>query len=186
MAIGPGFRGVLDAARAGADWAYEVLYRDLAPSVIGYLRGQGAPEPEDGASEVFVGMVRSIGSFEGDERAFRAWVFSIAHKRLIDQRRRRARRPEQVIDPSELTKRALETEVLDPGQEIQARLPGPAARALLDLSQDQRAVILLRVVADLSVAEVAQILDKSQGGVKTLQRRGLRALAKALEGEGVS
>jgi RNA polymerase sigma-70 factor, ECF subfamily len=47
-------------------------------------------------------------------------------------------------------------------------------------------VILLRIVADLSVAEVAEILGKSQGGVKTLQRRGLRALSKTLKGEGVS
>jgi RNA polymerase sigma factor (sigma-70 family) len=70
--------------------------------------------------------------------------------------------------------------------EVQARLPGPAARALLGLSADQRAVILLRIVADLSVAEVAEILGKSQGGVKTLQRRGLRALSKTLKGEGVS
>src|SRR5215207_6255920 len=186
MTIGPGFPGVLEAARARADWAFEVLYRDLAPSVIGYLRGQGAPEPEDAASEVFVGMVRNIGSFEGDERAFRTWVFSIAHRRLIDQRRRRARRPERITDPSKLTDRALKTEALRPGQEIQARLPGPPARALLELSPDQRAVILLRVVADISVAEVAQILGKSQGAVKTLQRRALRALAKTLKGEGVS
>jgi RNA polymerase sigma-70 factor, ECF subfamily len=107
MTIGPGFPGLLAAARAGADWAFEVLYRDLAPSVIGYLRGQGAPEPEDTASEVFVGMVRNIGSFEGDERAFRTWVFSIAHRRLIDQRRRRARRPEEITDPAELTERVL-------------------------------------------------------------------------------
>jgi RNA polymerase sigma factor (sigma-70 family) len=186
MTIGPGFPRVLEAARARADWAFEALYRDLAPSVIGYLRGQGAPEPEDAASEVFVGMVRNIGSFEGDERAFRTWVFSIAHRRLIDQRRRRARRPEEITDPSELTERVLDTEASPPGQEIQARLPGPAARALLDLSADQRAVILLRVVADLSVAEVAEILGKSQGGVKTLQRRAFRALARTLKGEGVS
>lgn len=185
MTVGPPFPGVLEAARAGADWAFEVLYRDLAPSVIGYLRGQEAPEPEDAASEVFVGMVRNINSFEGDERAFRTWVFSIAHNRLIDQRRRRARRPVVVTDPSELTERAP-SGAPPPGQEIQARLPGPAARALLDLSPDQRAVVLLRVVADLSVAEVAEILGKSLGGVKALQRRALGALAKSLQGEGVS
>ena len=186
MAIGPGFPGVLEAARAGADWAFEVLYRDLAPSVIGYLRGQGAHEPEDAASEVFVGIVRNVGSFQGDERTFRTWVFSIAHRRLIDQRRRRARRPEKITDPSELDERVLKTEASGHGYELQARLPGPAARGLLDLPADQRAVILLRVVADLSVAEVAEILGKSQGGVKTLQRRGLRALAKALQEESVS
>jgi RNA polymerase sigma factor (sigma-70 family) len=186
MTIGPGFPGVLEAARSGADWALEVLYRDLAPSVLGYLRGQGAAEPEDVASEVFVGVVRNISSFEGDERAFRAWTFSIAHNRLIDQRRHGSRHPERLTDPARLTERLSESLVRDAEQEIQGRLPGPAARAVLGLSPDQRAVVLLRVVADLSVADVASILGKSEGAVKTLQRRALRALARALEGEGVS
>jgi RNA polymerase sigma factor (sigma-70 family) len=60
------------------------------------------------------------------------------------------------------------------------------ARAMKALSSDQRAVLLLRILADLSVAEVASILGKSQGAVKTLQRRGLRSLVRQLEGEGVS
>jgi RNA polymerase sigma factor (sigma-70 family) len=186
MTIGVGFPDVLRGARAGAEWALEVIYRDLAPTVIGYLRGQGAPDPEDVASEVFVGMVRNIASFEGDERAFRAWVFSIAHNRLVDQRRRRSRRPERLTDPAELTGSMTEGLVAEADQEIEARIPGPAARAVLTLPPDQRAVALLRVVADLSVAEVSSILDKSEGAVKALQHRALRRLARELEGEGVS
>jgi RNA polymerase sigma factor (sigma-70 family) len=186
MAIGIGFPGVLSAAQAGADWALEAVYRDLAPSVIGYLRGQGAREPEDVASEVFVGMVRGIRSFEGDERAFRAWVFSIAHNRLVDDRRRLSRRREQVTDPAEFTGRIAENLVADTEQEIEGRIGGPAARAVLRLSPDQRAVVLLRVVADLSVADVSSVLGKSEGAVKTLQRRALKRLARELEGEGVS
>jgi RNA polymerase sigma factor (sigma-70 family) len=186
MTIGAGFPDVLRGARTGAEWALEAIYRDLAPIVIGYLRGQGVADPDDVASEVFVGMVRNIATFEGDERAFRAWVFSIAHNRLIDQRRRRSRRPEQLTDPAELTGSLAEGLVADADRELEARVPGPAGRAVLTLPPDQRAVVLLRVVADLSVTEVSSILGKSEGAVKALQRRALRRLARELEGEGVS
>jgi len=186
MAIGSGFPDVLRAARAHAEWALEELYRDLAPSVIGYLRGQGVPDPEDLASEVFVGVVRNIASFEGDEQAFRAWVFSIAHRRLVDERRRRSRRPERLTDPAEFSGPMAEGLVGDSELELEQRLAGPAAEAVLGLSPAQRAVVLLRVIADLSVADVASILGKSEGAVKTLQRRALRRLARKLEGKGVS
>ena len=186
MAIGSGFPDVLRAARADAEWALEQLYRDLAPGVIGYLRGQGVPDPEDLASEVFVGVVRKIASFEGDEQAFRAWVFSIAHRRLVDERRRRSRRPERLTDPTEFTGPMVEGLVGGSAQEIENRIAGPAAETVLSLPPDQRAVVLLRVIADLSVADVASILGKSEGAVKALQRRALRRLARMLEGEGVS
>jgi RNA polymerase sigma factor (sigma-70 family) len=186
MTIGVRFPDVLRGARAGADWALETLYQDLAPSVIGYLRGQGVREPDDLASEVFVGVVHNIGSFEGDERAFRAWVFSIAHNRLVDQRRRLSRRPEQLMDPADFTGPMAETLARDAEQEIEGRIAGPAASAVLTLPPDQRAVVLLRVVADFSVADAASILGKSEGAVKALQRRALRRLARELEGKGVS
>jgi RNA polymerase sigma factor (sigma-70 family) len=186
MTIGVAFPDVLSGARAGADWALEALYRDLAPGVLGYFRGQGVPDPEDLASEVFVGIVRNIASFEGDERAFRTWVFSIAHHRLVDHRRRRSRRHELLTDPAELTGPAAADLVGEPEYELEERIPGPAAVAVLNLPPDQRSVVLLRVVADLSVAEVSSILGKSEGAVKALQRRALRRLARELEGEGVS
>jgi RNA polymerase sigma-70 factor (ECF subfamily) len=186
MAIGVEFPDVLRGARAGADWAVATLYRDLAPSVIGYLKGHGVPEAEDVASDVFVGVIQGIGSFEGDERAFRAWVFSIAHNRLVDQHRRLSRRRELLTDPVAFTGPLAEGLVGDAEQEIEAHITGPAARALLRLSPDQRAVLLLRVVADLSVADVSSILGKSEGAVKALQRRALRRLARQLEREGVS
>lgn len=186
MTIGIGFRAILRGARSGADWALEALYRDLAPSVLGYIKGHGVPEPEDLASEVFVGMVRRIASFEGDERAFRAWVFTIAHNRLVDQRRRLARRREQATDPAELEGPIMDSLDQDAEDELQARIPGPAALAVLRLSPDQRAVVLLRVVADLSVTEVSAVLGKQEGAVKALQRRALRTLARELERQGVS
>ena len=82
MATGLPFDDVLGAAQAGAAWAFEVLYRDLAPAVTGYLRLHGAAEPDDLASETFIGVFTSLSGFAGDEAALRGWVFTIAHRAL--------------------------------------------------------------------------------------------------------
>ncbi len=82
--IGPGFASVLVAAQTGAPWALERLYHGFSPVVLGYMRIQGAADPEDLTNEVFLGVLRRIGSFEGDEEKFRSWIFTIAHSRLID------------------------------------------------------------------------------------------------------
>ena len=87
------FESVLAAARTGSPRAHERIFRALAPVVHGYLRLQGATEPEDLTSEVFLAVLRNLGSFDGDEPGFRSWVFTIAHRRLLDERRRAVRRP---------------------------------------------------------------------------------------------
>src|SRR3954462_2970118 len=88
MRTGLPFDDVLVAAPAGAGWAFEVLYRDLAPSVTGYLRLHGAAEPDDLASETFLGVFTGLAGFRGDEAGLRAWVVTIAHRRLLDDWRR--------------------------------------------------------------------------------------------------
>jgi RNA polymerase sigma factor (sigma-70 family) len=93
VTLGVGFNGVLAAAQAGAAWAFRALYDDLAPVVTGYLRLHGASDPDDVASETFLGVSRNLARFTGDEDAFRSWVFTIAHRRLLDDRRRKGRQP---------------------------------------------------------------------------------------------
>ena len=91
------FQALLEAARRGNEAAWAEIYRDLSPAVLGYLRGSGAPEPEDILGEVFLEVARDVAKFEGDQRRFKAWVFTIAHHRLIDARRRVGRRPVQLV-----------------------------------------------------------------------------------------
>lgn len=183
--IGANFPAVLDLAQRRDERALEVLYRDLAPAVLGYLRAQGAAEPEDVASEVFISLVRGLGSFEGDERAFRSWAFTIAHHRMVDERRRTIRRPEEPMELPRLALVAGGSATVE--REVLARVGGTQALAILDsLTEDQRAVVLLRILMDLSVAEVASILDKREGAVKTLQRRALARLAASVSPEPVS
>ena len=182
MAIGEGFDALLVAAQRGEPSALGALYRDLAPAVLGYLRGRGVPDPEDVAAEAFVHLVRSIERFDGDEAGFRSFVFTIVHRRMLDAGRRARRRLDEPWDTFELAPAgpvapAAEEEALD-------SLAAERAMRLLDgLTDDQRSVVLLRVLADLPVAEVARVLGKEPGAVKTLQRRALASLARALVAE---
>lgn len=168
---------MLKAAQAGAVWAFERLYAQLAPAVSGYLRMQRAAEPDDLTSEVFLGVFRGLGTFRGSEQQFRSWVFTIAHRRLQDERRRAARRPYLAS--------TTDAEEQRPGGDAEQ----DALNALGEqwvvqvserLSPDQRTVLLLRVVADLSADEVAAITGKTVGAVRALQRRALEALRRQL------
>ncbi len=88
--IGVDFPDVLAAAQAGEEWAFAVLYREYAPSVIGFLRARVGSEADDVAQSVWLEVARCIGRFEGDESAFRAWLFTIVRRRLINEFLRRA------------------------------------------------------------------------------------------------
>ena len=177
------FDGVLAAAQRGAPWALERIFTALSPVVTGYLRVQGAHEPEDLASEVFVAVLRNVGSFQGDEPGFRSWVFTIAHRRILDERRKLGRRPvlTTLSDASELPSADDVEEIVDRAQRTER------VRALCErLSPDQRDVLLLRLLGRLTVDEVAAALGKTPEAVKALQRRGFRAVGRLLELEGVS
>jgi RNA polymerase sigma factor (sigma-70 family) len=176
------FDAVLAAARAGEARGVERIFLALSPVVEGYLRLQGAAEPQDLTSEVFLAMVRNIGSFQGDEASFRSWVFTIAHRRLLDERRRATRRPAPAPLDAAYHHRAgddVERSALD-------AVATEQVRALCErLGPNQRDVLLLRLLGQLTVEEAADVLDKSPGAVKALQRRGFRALARLIEREGV-
>jgi RNA polymerase sigma-70 factor (ECF subfamily) len=178
MRTGLPFDDVLVAAQAGAPWAFEVLYRDLSPRVTGYLRLHGAAEPDDLASETFIGVFTGLAGFSGDEDALRSWVFTIAHRRLVDDWRRRSRRPQVTDDPEDLSGLVggdVEDDVL-----VQVGIDD-VHRLCATLPDDQRTVILLRILADLTVEQVASVMGRSAASVKALQRRGLRALRGQLE-----
>jgi RNA polymerase sigma-70 factor (ECF subfamily) len=176
------FDAVLVAAQAGAPWGFERIFTALGPVVRGYLRLQGSAEPDDLTSEVFVAVLRNIGSFSGDEAGFRSWVFTIAHRRLIDERRRAMRL--QAVVP-------LEDDFDMPAPDDVAgtaldHLGVERVRGLCErLVPDQRDVLLLRLLGRLMVDEVAEVLGKTPGAVKALQRRGFRAIGRILEKEGV-
>jgi RNA polymerase sigma factor (sigma-70 family) len=176
------FDAVLEAGHRGESWAFDQIFRALAPRVAAYLGAQGCAEPDDVTSEVFLGVLRNITRFRGDEAAFRSWVFTIAHRRLTDERRRIGRRP--AFEP--LTA-AVEMGAPDDVEDTVIRSLGTdRVRALCErLGRGQRDVLLLRLVAQLTVEDVATVLDKTPGAVKALQRRGFRSIRRVLEQERV-
>jgi len=153
-----------DVVDAGA------VYRDLAPAVLGFLRAERARDPEDLLGEVFLQVTRDLPRFRGDRDALRRWVFTIARHRIVDDYRRRSRRP-QLLD-GELPDIAAPppAEALDP----------ELVDALALLTDDQRDVIVLRFVADLAIDDVARITKRKIGAVKALQHRALSALGRTL------
>jgi RNA polymerase sigma factor (sigma-70 family) len=176
------FSKLLEAARAGDERAWEEIFEGLAPIVLGYLRAKGAPDPEDILGETFLQVARDISKFDGEEPGFRSWVFTIAHHRLIDARRYAARRPVELsAEPPEPGERAD-----DAAEEALARIGiERVERILAGLSEDQRAVLLLRFVVDMSIEDVAKAVGKRPGAVKALQRRGLAAVKRLLARKGV-
>lgn len=169
------------AAQAGGNWAFGRLWQELAPVVHAYAQARGAREPDDTTSEVFLAAFSRIDRFRGDGRAFRAWLFTIAHHKTVDGRRRGPGAREAPADVVDDGRRAPSAE-----QEALARLGTAEVHRLLDgLTPDQRAVLLLRIVGELTLAETAAVLGRPVSVVKALQHRGLARLRRELSGRAV-
>lgn len=147
------------------------VYRQLAPAVLGYLRGQRVPEPDDVLGEVFLQVARSLPRFRGDGgEELRRWVFTIARNRVIDDARRRSRR-------DRLGRIGRAPDEAAPSEPIDREL----LRAMGALTHEQREVVALRFVADLSLEDVARITGRTTGAVKAMQARALANLARILD-----
>ncbi|MFN8024537.1 MAG: RNA polymerase sigma factor [Acidimicrobiales bacterium] len=185
------FATVLARACGGDGSAWEILYRWLAPAVAGYLRVQGARDVDDVTSEVFLALVRNVERFRGGPAQFRSFTFVIAHRRLQDERRARyradARSSSEPIDDQ--THGGHETPGSDAADAADAALAALGADRVVArcnrLVPDQRDVVLLRIIGDLSVDEVAEALGKTSGAVKQLQRRAFENLRKEISSEAV-
>jgi RNA polymerase sigma factor (sigma-70 family) len=146
------------------------VYRDLAPAVLGYLRSERVRDSEDLLGEVFLQVTRDLSQFRGDRDDLRRWVFTIARHRVVDDARRRARRPR------ELDRELPDTAAQPPVDAIDPEL----VAALALLTDEQREVIVLRFVADLPLDVVARVTKRRVGAVKALQHRALATLGRIL------
>lgn len=168
-------RKTLRAARQGNRAAWEYLYRQHAPAVLGYLRTQYPQMADDLLGETFLNAVRDIHSFSGSETELRRWLLRIAHNRLIDMRRADQSRPQSAtseIPDIEHTDEGFES-VLHGGGSVHQ-----LAAMLEPLPPDQRAVVYLRYVLDQDQKTTAAILEMSVPAVKMAQQRALNRLAE--------
>jgi RNA polymerase sigma-70 factor (ECF subfamily) len=170
-----GLDAALREARAGSQAAFGELWRAWSPAVCGFLRAKGAHDPESTTSEVFLGGFEALDDFVGDAGQFRALLFTIAQRRVVDELRRRSRRPVEVEWTAELDDRCD-----DSAEQRALAWQGESdARTLLDgLPPDQKDVLVLRIFGDLTVDQIAAALGKTPGAVKQLQRRGLDNLRR--------
>lgn len=171
-------------ARRGDGAAFGALFDLFHPALFRYLLARVGDRDvaEDMAAEVFVEVAQRLHRFRGDGAGFRAWLFTVARHDVMDRRRAASRRRiEPVAEVPE-----LEVEADPVEDEVIRRLEAERITAGLDrITGEQRDVILLRFAAGLSLQETADVLGKPLTAVKSLQHRGLAALRRVLEGEGV-
>ena len=165
----------LDRARRGDSDSLADLWTIYQPQLLRLLRAQGRSAAEDIASQVWIDVERSLERFEGDGVAFRNWVFTIAGRRAIDEARQRVRRSEILTSPLEpLATLGRVSDRLDDSLD--------GVLALLNTLQPAAAeVVMLRVVHDLPVAEVAAITGRTESNVRVIAHRALGRLRDSLE-----
>jgi RNA polymerase sigma factor (sigma-70 family) len=167
-----------DLMAAGHDDAgslFSAAYRSFSPAVAGYLRAGGVEDPEGVTHDVFLALYPRLKSVRGGTQGLRVLIFSIAHARLVDHHRRRSRTPAPAeYDPGRdgRLSASAEDEALDGNAEALALLEG--------LREDHREVLRLRIIAELSVNEVAHIMQKSPGAITQLQHRAMASLRNQL------
>jgi RNA polymerase sigma-70 factor (ECF subfamily) len=169
----------LRSARNGDEVAFRLLYREIQPRLLRYVRTLVGDEAEDVTSEAWLHIARDIASFEGDIEGFRGWTATIARHRALDHLRYRRRRPvdnapvsefRELPAPDDTEKTALESLSTHAALALIARLP-----------RDQAEIIVLRVVVGLDATTVAKVVGKRAGAVRTAAHRGLRRLEHLLK-----
>jgi RNA polymerase sigma-70 factor (ECF subfamily) len=155
------------------------LYRRYADAVFRYVhyRVGDRQAAEDLVGDVFVRAMEALPAYEDTGSPFKAWLYRIAHARVVDYYRRQAVRRTAPLD-DELV---AEGET-DPGELAAYRDDARRVwKVMSHLTEEQQQVISLRFVAGLSTAEVANVLEKTEGAVRALQHRALASLRRLLE-----
>jgi RNA polymerase sigma-70 factor (ECF subfamily) len=180
------FDELLAAARRGDRSAIASIWRVEQPRLLRVLRTEAGDAADDIASQTWLELMGALRRFEGDERGFRALLYTIARRRLADHRRTQRRKPAQATDPEVLA--ALRSVGPRPDARGDAEAEVVAAIGADDLlaaisailPPEQVEVLVLRVVAGLSVDQVAAIVGRKPGAVRVQQHRALKRLADAL------
>lgn len=169
----PGLDDDVRDAAAGDGAALRRLYDALSPRIVGYLRVRGAEDPEGLTNDVFLAVFVRLDKLTGGWQGFRALAFTVAHSRMVDDRRRQDRQP-RCEEYDAARDRRVETSA---EQLALAELEdGDVTGLLALLPDDQRSVVTLRVLGELSVSQTAEVLATSEARVKKLQQRAVVAL----------
>jgi RNA polymerase sigma-70 factor, ECF subfamily len=177
--LGDGFGATLADAQAGDHNAFAAIFRDVQPALVRYLQVVAGDAADDIAGDTWLQVIAGLGRFRGDERAFRAWLFTIGRHRAIDLGRFAARRRTLLARLGETDGRNVMPDTADVA--LEQLTTRAVLTAIASLPADQAEIILLRVVAGLDAPAVAQIVGKSPGAVRVAAHRGLRRLATLID-----
>jgi RNA polymerase sigma-70 factor (ECF subfamily) len=167
---------------------FDALYRRYLARVYSYAYYELGDHhaAEDATESTFVAALTNLPRFEERARpadgegasTFRVWLFQIARNEVAGERRRARRRP---VEPIGETLGAMVADPLSVEDEAVRRDQARAAwRAVGRLPGDRRQAMVLRFVEELSTAEIAGVLGKSEGSVRVLIHRALKSVAKEL------
>ena len=178
-------RPLVDAARTDPA-RFDALYRKYLAQVYNFAVYELGDhhEAEDATERTFLSALAGLARFEERARpedgpeasTFKIWLFRIARNVVAERRRGRRRRPEAPLDLAMATPDTADVEETVVRREAAAA----ALRAVEGLSGDRRRAIVLRFVHEMTTAEIAAILGRSEGAVRVLIHRGLRHVAGEL------
>ncbi|MFL5958949.1 MAG: sigma-70 family RNA polymerase sigma factor [Gaiellaceae bacterium] len=177
-------RELVERGQQGDRDALEELYLIHFDRIYSYLHVSvgNRHDAEDLTTQTFLKMLEKIGSFRWRSAPFSAWLFRIAHNLAMDHFRARRRwQPEEEVPepPGEEEPSAEMLAMRTIGRESMLKL-------IERLSPEQQQVLTLKFVFNLPNAEVAAILDKTEGAIKSLQHRALVSLQKQIQQQEVS
>jgi RNA polymerase sigma-70 factor (ECF subfamily) len=172
--------GLIALARNGDKAAVAELYRRHVDKIYQYIyaRVRDAAAAEDLTAQVFLKALEALPSYEPGSTPFLGWLYCIAHARTVDHWRRQGRRQEMQL---------IETLASDDPWLDYLDAEGrwlTAMDLLAQLTDDQQDVMILRFMGDMSLSEVASILNKTVNAVKSIQHRALASLARLLQEAG--
>ncbi|MBL8156516.1 MAG: sigma-70 family RNA polymerase sigma factor [Anaerolineae bacterium] len=175
---------LLGRAQRGDRDAFAALYRANVQAIFRYIvhRVGDAALAEDFTADVFVRALKSLATYEDQGKPLVAWLYRIAHARVVDHYRRVGRRPAE-DDLDEGSEVAIQP---DMDQSLFRRQMAQMLRqAITGLTDEQQQVVVLRFVEGCSLEEAAQVMGKNANAIKALQHRALRSLAGRLERAGL-
>jgi RNA polymerase sigma-70 factor (ECF subfamily) len=158
------------------------LYEDNFDRIYRYcaIKIGDRTEAEDMTQQVFLNAIKSLPSYKFKGMPFSSWLYRIAHNQIVDYLRKKSRRAMVPIDETVAADD-------DPREETEIKLQmEELAEATKKLTAAQREVISLRFAAELSIAEVARAMGKSEGAIKALQHSAIAALRRVLAAGAVS
>lgn len=166
----------IERARQGDAAALGAVWRHFQPALLRYLRAKRVRQADDVASQVWIDAAGSIEGFSGGVDDLRRWLFTIAHRRSVDEVRRAMRRAETLDADvgADVATQSADEEYVDNTSLDRA------IRIVQQLPPDMAEAVMLRIVGEMPISDVASVMSCTEGNVRVLVHRGLKKLSSAL------